>query len=58
MRRAAFSLLLLAPLFAQDRTPDDILKLAVPEATRVAYGTGMLQFGELRVPAGRGQVVL
>ena len=54
MRHAAFSLLLLAPLFAQDRTPDDLLKLPVPSATRVAYGAGTLQFGELRVPAGRG----
>jgi acetyl esterase/lipase len=54
MRHAAFSLLLLVPLFAQDRTPDDILKLPVPDATRSAYGTGALQFGELRVPAGKG----
>jgi acetyl esterase/lipase len=54
MRHAAFSLLLLAPLFAQERTPDDLLKLPVPSATRIAYGTGALQFGELRVPAGRG----
>ena len=58
MRRAAFSLLffalLLAPLFAQDRSPDDLLKLPVPNATRIAYGPGPQQFGELRVPAGRG----
>ena len=54
MRHAAFSLLLLAPLFAQERTPDDLLRLPVPNATRIAYGTGTLQFGELRVPAGRG----
>jgi acetyl esterase/lipase len=54
MRHAAFSLLLLAPLFAQDRTPDDLLRLPVTDATRIAYGTGTLQFGELRVPAGRG----
>ena len=54
MRNTAFSLLLLAPLFAQERTPDDLLKLPVPAATRMAYGTGALQFGELRVPAGRG----
>jgi acetyl esterase/lipase len=52
--RPACSLLLLAPLFAQDRTPDDLLKLPVPNATRIAYGTGPLQFGELRVPASRG----
>jgi acetyl esterase/lipase len=54
MRQAAFSLLLIAPLFAQERTPDDLLKLPVPNATRVAYGPDTLQFGELRVPAGRG----
>jgi acetyl esterase/lipase len=54
MRHAGFLLLLLPPLFAQERSPDDILKLPVPEATRIAYGTGALQFGELRVPAGRG----
>jgi acetyl esterase/lipase len=54
MRHAGALLLLFAPLFAQDRSPDDLLKLPVPEASRVAYGTGALQFGELRVPAGRG----
>jgi uncharacterized protein (TIGR03437 family) len=36
MRHVGFSLLLLAPLFAQDRTPDDLLKLPVPQATRIA----------------------
>jgi pimeloyl-ACP methyl ester carboxylesterase len=54
MRHAAFSLLLLGTLFAQDRTPADLLKIPVPDATRIAYGAGPLQFGELRVPAGRG----
>ncbi len=54
MRHPALSLLLLAPLFAQERTPDDLLKLPVSDATRIAYGTGTLQFGELRLPAGRG----
>jgi acetyl esterase/lipase len=54
MRHAALSLLLLAPIFAQDQSPDDLLKLSVPDATRIAYGPGPLQFGELRVPAGRG----
>jgi acetyl esterase/lipase len=54
MRHTAFSLLLLAPLLAQERSPDDLLKLPVPNATRIAYGTGTLQFGELLVPAGRG----
>jgi len=50
----AVPLLLLTPLFAQGRTPDDLLKLPVPNATRIAYGTDTLQFGELRVPAGKG----
>ncbi|HVO99172.1 MAG TPA: alpha/beta hydrolase [Bryobacteraceae bacterium] len=54
MRHAPFCLLALAPLFAQERTPDDLLKLPVPDATRIAYGTAALQFGELRVPSGRG----
>jgi acetyl esterase/lipase len=54
MRHAGFLLLLLSPLIAQERSPDDLLKLPAPDANRVAYGTGALQFGELRVPAGRG----
>ena len=54
MRHAVYSVILLAPLFAQDRTRDDLLKLPLPNATRIAYGTGTLQFGELRVPAARG----
>jgi acetyl esterase/lipase len=52
--RCVLLLLVLAPLYAQDRSPDDLLKLPVPNATRIAYGAGVLQFGELRVPAGRG----
>jgi acetyl esterase/lipase len=54
MRPITFSLLLFAPLFAQDRSPNDLLKLPVPAATRIAYGSGPLQFGELRMPAGKG----
>jgi acetyl esterase/lipase len=54
MRHAGFLLLILSPLLAQERSPDDLLKLLVPAANRIAYGTGALQFGELRVPAGRG----
>ena len=54
MRHAALASLLLAPLLAQDRTPDDLLKLPVPDAARIAYGPGALQFGELRVPGGKG----
>jgi acetyl esterase/lipase len=41
-------------LLAQDRGIDELLKLPVPPAARIAYGSGPLQFGELRVPAGRG----
>ena len=42
MRHTVASLLLFAPLLAQDRSPDDLLKLPVPGATRIAYGTGAL----------------
>jgi acetyl esterase/lipase len=41
-------------LLAQDRGIDDLLKLPVTPASRIAYGVGPLQFGELRVPQGRG----
>ena len=56
MIRLPYCLVLLAaPLFAQDKSPADLLKMPVPPATqRIAYGTDPLQFGELRVPAGRG----
>ena len=40
---------------AQYLSADDILKLpATPAAARLAYGSDPLQFGELRVPSGRG----
>ena len=35
-------------LLAQDRGIDELLKLPVPPAARIAYGSGPLQFGELR----------
>jgi acetyl esterase/lipase len=54
MRHGGIFLLLSAPLFAQDRGPNDLLKLPVANATRIAYGKDPLQFGELRVPAGGG----
>jgi acetyl esterase/lipase len=56
MIRLALSLCLLGiTLCAQDRGPGDLLKMPVaPGARRIAYGTDPLQFGELRVPAGRG----
>jgi acetyl esterase/lipase len=46
--------LAVAALYAQDRGPNELLKLPVPPATRIAYGDGPQQFGELRVPQGRG----
>ncbi|HTP30900.1 MAG TPA: alpha/beta hydrolase [Candidatus Acidoferrales bacterium] len=56
MIRFALSVCLLgSALCAQDRGPADLLKLPVsPGARRIAYGTDPLQFGELRVPGGRG----
>src|SRR5262245_44774139 len=42
-------------LFAQARGPLDLANAPVPPgATRIAYGTDPLQFGELRVPATKG----
>lgn len=54
MMRHAVLFLFIAPLFAQDRSHDEIVKLPIPNGTRIAYGAGALQFGELRVPSGRG----
>jgi acetyl esterase/lipase len=56
MNRVAHSLLLFGTtLWAQDRGPADLLKVTVaPGARRISYGTEPLQFGELRVPSGRG----
>ena len=56
MIRLALSLCVLgSPLLAQEPGPNDILKMTVsPGALRIAYGTDPLQFGELRVPAGKG----
>lgn len=40
---------------AQSRGPADLAKAPVPPgAIRIAYGSDPLQFGELRVPAGKG----
>jgi acetyl esterase/lipase len=53
--RLALSLLLLgSTLCAADKGPADLLKLPVPATRRIAYGSDPLQFGELRVPPGRG----
>jgi len=55
MIRIAFSILVFAmSLVAQDRSPVDIIKDPVPPAKRIPYGTDPLQFGELRVPSGKG----
>ena len=55
MIRLALSVCLGSILCAQDRGPADLLKIPVaPGARRIAYGAGPLQFGELRVPAGKG----
>jgi acetyl esterase/lipase len=55
IRVAVSMCLLFGTLFAQDRGPDDLLKMsATSGARRIAYGTDPLQFGELRIPAGRG----
>jgi acetyl esterase/lipase len=55
IRFAVVVFLSIDALYAQDRTPADLLKIPVaPGARRIPYGTEPLQFGELRVPAGRG----
>jgi acetyl esterase/lipase len=41
-------------LSAQRRDPLQLATAAVPEGRRIAYGTDPLQFGELRIPAGKG----
>src|SRR5579863_10328409 len=55
MRRLTYLVLLTGGLRAQDKSPLDLLNMPVPPGARhVAYGSDPLQFGELRVPAGRG----
>jgi acetyl esterase/lipase len=55
MNRFTLSAFLLSGMLtAQDRGPADILKLPVPPARRISYGPDPLQFGELRLPAGKG----
>jgi len=42
-------------LQAQTTSPLDLIKQETPPANeRIAYGTDLLQFGELRLPAGAG----
>lgn len=44
-----------AVLWAQDKSPADLLNMTLPPgAQHIAYGSDALQFGELRVPPGRG----
>jgi acetyl esterase/lipase len=43
-----------AALTAQSTTPLDLLKEGVAPGEHLSYGSGVLQFGELRVPAGPG----
>ena len=55
IRRILFACLLTSALSAQDKSPTDLLKMPVaPGARRISYGSDPLQFGELRVPPGRG----
>src|ERR1051325_10933097 len=54
MQRIACGWLLAVAVWAQERSPADLLKLPVAPGQRIAYGTDQLQFGELRVPAGQG----
>ena len=56
--RYGLALLLCATLTcsvsAQSRDPLQLATAVVAEGRRIAYGTDPLQFGELRIPAGRG----
>ena len=54
IRRIIWACLLTSASWAQERSPEDLLKLPVPPRRRIAYGRDPLQFGELRVPAGNG----
>ncbi|SPF49711.1 conserved hypothetical protein [Candidatus Sulfopaludibacter sp. SbA4] len=55
MRHIAFPFLLSLALWGQDKSPLDLLNMTVPPGARhIAYGSDPLEFGELRVPAGKG----
>ena len=54
LQRSIVVLTLICRLLAQDKSPADLLKMSVSTGRRIAYGNGPLQFGELRVPAGKG----
>ena len=52
---AALFLLSIVCLYGQQTNPLELLKQPVPPANdRIEYGADPLQFGELRLPAGRG----
>ena len=52
---AILALAVSTPASAQHLRPDDLAKMPVSKPTKVeAYGADPLQFGELRLPAGRG----
>ena len=54
-RLLIFLALLTCTVSAQSRSPVELATAPVPEgARRILYGTDPLQFGELRVPAGKG----
>jgi acetyl esterase/lipase len=56
MKRALGLLVLLSisAVTAQSRGPLELATAVVPEARRIPYGSGPLQFGELRVPSTKG----
>ena len=55
MHRIACVLLLTGGLWAQDKSPLDLVNTTVPPGARhIAYGSEPLQFGELRIPPGKG----
>lgn len=55
IRHIPFPFLLSLALCAQEKSPLDLLNMQVPPgARRIAYGSDPLEFGELRVPAGKG----
>src|SRR5258706_11392617 len=52
---ATLILLSVGSLRAQTTNPLELIKQATPPADeRIVYGTGPLQFGELRLPSGAG----
>lgn len=55
VRCAIFAVTCFGLLLAQDKSPADLLNMPVGAGSqRIAYGNEPLQFGELRVPPGKG----